>query len=168
MCASTLSYDADNDSLPDSLVVKLPSREEGARGIGVAMGLYESETRFYKEIAPLCGIAVPHLHWGDVDAATGRITLVIDDLTGTAVVGDMLATSTPEQAELAFAAIVDLQAPVWNDSRLKELRWLADPARAQVMFDAGRARDRAVQGCVRPPARARACGARRAARAEGG
>jgi hypothetical protein len=133
---STVAYDTDEGSLPASLVVKLPSREEGARGIGVAMGLYESETRFYKEVAPLCGIAVPHLHWGDVDATTGRITLVIDDLTSTAEVGDMLAMSTPEQAELAFAALVDLQAPVWNDPRLKELRWLADPARAQVMFDA--------------------------------
>jgi aminoglycoside phosphotransferase (APT) family kinase protein len=100
------------------------------------MGLYESETRFYKEVAPLAKIKVPKLHWGDVDTATGRITLVIDDLTGTCEVGDMIAKSTPEQAEIAFAALVDLQAPLWNDPRLKAMPWLADPARAQVMFDA--------------------------------
>jgi aminoglycoside phosphotransferase (APT) family kinase protein len=121
---------------PPSLVVKLPPREQGARGIGVAMGLYESETRFYKEIAPLAEINVPHLHWGAVDAATGRITLVIDDLTGCAEVGDMIATSTPEQAELAFAELVKLHAPLWNDHRLRSLPWLSDPARAQVLFDA--------------------------------
>jgi aminoglycoside phosphotransferase (APT) family kinase protein len=131
---SELSY-AGGDG-PPSLVVKLPSREEGARGVGVAMGLYESETRFYKEIAPFAGISVPRLHWGDVEPHTGRITLVIDDLTSTAEVGDMIATSTPEQAELAFAELVKLQAPLWNDPRLRSLGWLADPARAQVMFDA--------------------------------
>jgi hypothetical protein len=132
---SELSYDSDC-AAPASLIVKLPSREQGARGVGVAMGLYESETRFYKEIAPLAGIAVPRLHWGEVEADTGRITLVIDDLTATAEVGDMIATSTPEQAELAFAELVKLHAPLWNDPRLRSLSWLADPARAQVLFDA--------------------------------
>jgi hypothetical protein len=136
---SELSYDADAGEVadgPGSLVVKLPSKEAGARQIGVAMGLYESETRFYKEIAPLAGICVPRLHWGDVEPDTGRITLVIDDLTCSAEVGDMIATSTPEQAELAFAELVKLQAPLWNDPRLRALPWLADRARAQVMFDA--------------------------------
>jgi hypothetical protein len=133
---SELTYEGDPGEAPRSLVVKLPSQAEGARGIGLAMGLYESETRFYKEIAPLAQIKVPKLHWGDVDIATGRITLVIDDLTGSCEVGDMIAKSTPEQAELAFAELVKLQAPLWNDPRLRSLSWLADPARAQVMFDA--------------------------------
>jgi hypothetical protein len=131
-----LSYDGDAGDAPASVVVKLASKEDGARGVGLAMGLYESETRFYKEIAPLAQIAVPKLHWGEVDTSTGRITLVIDDLTSSAEVGDMIAKSTPEQAELAFAELVKLQAPLWNDPRLRSLPWLADPARAQVLFDA--------------------------------
>jgi aminoglycoside phosphotransferase (APT) family kinase protein len=133
---SEVSYDGNSADAPASFVVKLPSREQGARGIGLAMGLYESETRFYKEVAPLARIRVPKLHWGDVDTTTGRITLVLDDLTGVADVGDMIAKSTPEQAELAFASLVDLHAPLWNDARLRSLPWLADPARAQVLFDA--------------------------------
>jgi len=133
---SELEYEGEMNGAPRSVVVKLPSAEESNRQIGIAMGLYENEVRFYKEIAPLSPVAVPRLHWADVDPATGRITLVIDDLTTCAEVGDMIAHSTPEQAELAFAELVKLQAPLWNDPRLRSLGWLADPARAQAMFDA--------------------------------
>jgi hypothetical protein len=133
---SELEYGGEANGAPRSVVVKLPSAEQGNRQIGIAMGLYESEVRFYKEIAPLAGITVPRMHWADVEADTGRITLVIDDLTGSCEVGDMIAKATPEQAELAFAELVKLQAPLWNDSRLRSLGWLADTARAQVLFDA--------------------------------
>jgi hypothetical protein len=131
-----LGYDGDAPDAPESVVVKLPSAEPGNRQIGIAMGLYENEVRFYREVAPQAGITVPRLHWGDVEPASGRITLVIDDLTTCAEVGDMIATATPEQAELAFAELVKLQAPLWNDPQLRSLPWLADPSRAQMLFDA--------------------------------
>jgi len=130
-----LDYDGDASEAPLSVVVKLPSAEPGNRQIGIAMGLYENEVRFYREIAPQAGITVPRLHWGDVEPPTGRITLVIDDLTTCAEVGDMIATATPEQAELAFAELVKLQAPLWNEPRLRSLPWLADSSRAQMLFD---------------------------------
>jgi hypothetical protein len=133
---SELEYEGDAGEAPSSVVVKLPSAEPGNRQVGIAMGLYESEVRFYQEIAPRVDAAIPRLHWADVEPDSGRITLVIDDLTTCAEVGDMIARSTPEQAELAFAELVKLQAPVWNDPGLRSLPWLADPARAQVMFDA--------------------------------
>jgi hypothetical protein len=132
---SELDYDGDASHAPRSVVVKLPSAEPGNRQIGIAMGLYENEVRFYREIAPQAGITVPHLHWGDVEPPTGRITLVIDDLTTCAEVGDMIATATPEQAALAFAELVKLQAPLWNEPQLRSLPWLADPSRAQMLFD---------------------------------
>jgi aminoglycoside phosphotransferase (APT) family kinase protein len=133
---SELSYDGPAGVGPTSVVVKLASEEPSSRQMGMAMGMYETETRFYKEIAPLVEIAVPHLHWGDVEPETGRITLVIEDLTGSAQVGDSLVKSTPEQAELAFAELVKLHAPLWNDQRLRSLPWLAGRARAQLLFDA--------------------------------
>jgi aminoglycoside phosphotransferase (APT) family kinase protein len=132
---SELEYDGAVNGAPLSVVVKLPSAEAGSRQLAVAMGLYESEVRFYKEIAPLAGIAVPRDHWAEIEPDTGRVTLVIDDLTGRAEPGDMLAKATPEQAELAFAELVKLQAPLWNDPRLRSLSWLSDPARAQTLFD---------------------------------
>jgi hypothetical protein len=134
---SELAYDNGGcEQAPTSVVVKLPSREQGNRQIGIAMGLYESEVRFYREIAPLAGIAVPRVHWADVDPPSGRITLVIDDLTSCAQVGDMIAKATPEQAELAFGELVKLHSGLWNDPRLRQLPWLADTSKAQMLFDA--------------------------------
>jgi hypothetical protein len=132
---SELDYDGDAEAAPSSVVVKLPSAEQGNRQIGIAMGLYENEVRFYRDVAPLAEIETPRLHWGDVEPESGRITLVIDDLTGCAEVGDMIARSTPEQAELAFAELVKLHAPLWNDPRLRSWPWLADSSRAQMLFD---------------------------------
>jgi len=133
---SELDYDGASNGAPASLVVKLPSAAEGNRQIGIAMGLYESEVRFYREIAPLAGIATAQVYWAEVEPESGRFTLVIDDLTKSCQVGDMIAKSTPEQAQLAFAELVKLHAPLWNDPRLRELPWLADRTRGQALFDA--------------------------------
>jgi hypothetical protein len=70
--------------------------------MAVGMGLYEAEVRFYEEIAPRLGLAIPRMHWGEVNAPTGRFTLVLDDLSGGADVGDMVAGCEPEQAALAI------------------------------------------------------------------
>ncbi len=130
-----LEYDDPRAGGPSSVVVKLPSPDAGSRQMGVAMGLYEAEVRFYQEIAPRLGRAVPAMHWGDVDPQTGRFTLVLDDLTGTSQVGDMVAGCSLEQAALAIAALPALQAPVWDDPALPGLPWL-DPVRTDMMFAA--------------------------------
>src|SRR4051794_2875084 len=47
----TLDYEGERDGAPDTLMVKLPRADEGSRQIGVVLGTYEGEVRFYKEIA---------------------------------------------------------------------------------------------------------------------
>lgn len=122
---SELAYRGDCGGAPSTVVVKLPSADAGSRGLGAAMGVYESEVRFYQEIAPLLHAAIPRMHWGDVEPATGRFTLVIDDLSQTADVGDMVGGGTLQQAEIAIAELALLQAPIWNDARLLEKAWLS-------------------------------------------
>lgn len=133
---SELTFGGAPEGAPASVVVKLPATDEGNRQVGITMGFYEREVRFYQEIAPRVGMSVPGVHWADVEPASGRFTLVIDDLTTCTECGDMIAGATPEQAELAVAELVKLQAPVWNDPQLPSLQWLADPAPAQLLFDA--------------------------------
>jgi hypothetical protein len=130
-----LEYDDPRDGEPSSLVVKLPSPDPGSRQMGVAMGLYEAEVRFYQEIAGRLGPSIPTMHWGEVDPRTGRFTLVLDDLTGTSQVGDMVAGCSLEQAALAMVALPALQAPVWDDPDLPARPWL-DPVRTDMMFAA--------------------------------
>ncbi len=100
---------------PATLIVKLPSADADSRRTGAAMGIYESEVRFYQEIAPRLGGTVPAMHWGEVEPDSGRFTLVLEDLQVTSDVGDMVAGGTLDQAELAIGALATLQAPIWND-----------------------------------------------------
>jgi hypothetical protein len=120
---------------PASLIVKLPSTDDGSRQMGAAMGIYESEVRFYHEIAPLLSHAIPGLYWGDVDPDRGRFTLVIEDLLPTSDVGDMVGGGTLKQAELAVGVLPMLQAPIWNDPQLPKLRW-AGFERTEMLFGA--------------------------------
>jgi len=131
-----LTYDAEDARAPSSLIVKLPSRDQGSRRLGVVMGVYEAEVRFYREIAPRVEVASPRMHWSALEPETGRFTLVLDDLSPSAKVGDMVAGCGPERAALAFSELVKLQAPVWDDPGLRERAWLADVSRLQMLFAA--------------------------------
>jgi Phosphotransferase enzyme family len=129
---TVLTYAGDGQG-PHSVVVKLPSEDAGSRGMGAAMGVYEAEVRFYQHIAPLIKARVPHLYSGAVDPETGRFTLVIEDLGPTAMPGDMIKGSTPEQTALAIDELVPLQAPIWNNPDTTRLPWLG-VSRTEMLF----------------------------------
>jgi phosphotransferase family enzyme len=131
----TLEYDNAGDA-PASLVVKQPSLDAGSRGVGVAMGVYRSEACFYEEIAPLIDMHTPALHWGALEEETGRFTLVLDDLSPGADAGDMLAGATDKQTSLAISELVALQAPLWDDPRLRRLPWLGGLGSTRMLFGA--------------------------------
>lgn len=130
-----LSYDGDAGEAPPRIIVKLPSADAGSRQMGSMMGIYESEVRFYDEIAPALGDVVPDVYWGDVEASSGRFTLLIEDLTQTASVGDMVAGGTIEQADLAIGALPEIQTPMWDDPQLQEKAWLG-VAKTEMLFGA--------------------------------
>ncbi|PQM45349.1 phosphotransferase [Mycobacterium talmoniae] len=119
---------------PASVIVKLPSTDEGSRQLGAAVGIYESEVRFFREIASTVDIRVPDVYFAALESDSGRFTLVLEDLGGFATVGDMIAGARPEQAELALAELAGLQAPRWNDPELTRLPWLADTTRTRMLF----------------------------------
>ncbi|MEE1931286.1 aminoglycoside phosphotransferase family protein [Streptomyces sp. TRM 70351] len=130
-----LEYDRVTDA-PASLVVKQPSPDASSRRVGVTMGVYRSEMRFYEEIAPTVGLPTPTLHWGALEEETGRFTLVLDDLSPGAEAGDMLSYATTEQVSLAIGELVALQAPRWDDIRLRQLPWLGGLGSMRKLFDA--------------------------------
>jgi Phosphotransferase enzyme family len=130
----TLTYEDAGPDVPPTVMVKLPSKDAGSRALGIALGVYESEVRFYQEIAPTIGTRVPRLHWADIESSTGRFTLLLEDLSEQGAPGDMIAGGTPDQAARALAALVDLQAPRWSDPTLRQKNWLAHPSRNQNIF----------------------------------
>jgi len=130
----TLTYDGAGPDAPPTVMAKLPSIDAGSRAAGTTLGIYEAEVRFYQQIAPTVDIRVPRLYWADIESSTGRFTLLLEDLSASGAPGDMIAGGTLEQATRALHALVGLQAPRWSDSVLRELEWLAHPARNQIFF----------------------------------
>jgi aminoglycoside phosphotransferase (APT) family kinase protein len=121
---------------PPSVIVKQPSTDEGRRGLATAMGFYRSEVRFYEEVSPRVEIAAPRVYSSALEESTGRFTLVIEDLSGNAESGDMLAGATAEQATLAISALVGLQAPLWDNPWNYQRDWLCDHTATRMFFEA--------------------------------
>jgi hypothetical protein len=119
---------------PRSLIVKLAAESEASRQTAVALGLYEREVFFYRELAETVQVEVPRCHLADFDPAEGWFTLVLDDVSASAEAGRMLEGGTADQAGVALAELAKLQGPRWGDPKLRELSWLADPAPTRMLF----------------------------------
>src|SRR5581483_1718553 len=131
---SILRLDPPSDG-PASVIVKLPSADANSRALGVAMGAYESEVRFYREILPDVAVTTPRHYWSAVEAGTGRYTLLLEDLSESWETGDVTRGGTLPHAYAAIEQLVGLQAPLWDSPALREQSWLADLARTRMLFD---------------------------------
>jgi aminoglycoside phosphotransferase (APT) family kinase protein len=128
-----LTYDGKTDG-PSSVIVKQPSTDPGSQGIGTGLGMYRAEVNFYEQIAAKVDIASPRVYWSRLEQETGRFTLVIEDLSGRAEVGDLLNQATPEQVDLALAELIRLQAPLWGAPWISEREWLNDLKATRMFF----------------------------------
>lgn len=102
---------------PTSLVAKLPSDDELSRTSAVAMGIYEREVMFYRDLAPRLSIALPKIFYSEI-AANGSDFLILMENLAPCVPGDQLIGCSPEVARAAVLELVGLQAPTWNDQAL--------------------------------------------------
>ena len=136
MVRATLTY-AGPTSAPKSVVVKYPSDDPGSYGLAHAMGMYELETRFYQDIAPLVpGMGLAHCYLAQLADDATTFNLVLEDLSGTATAGDVLKPASADECSRALRELVAFQAPLWNSKKVAELEWLADPRRTIGVFDA--------------------------------
>ena len=136
MVHARLTYDRETQA-PASVVVKYPSDDEGSRGLALAIGMYELETRFYQDIAPLLAdMRVPRCYWAELDAQSGMFNLILEDLTGRTRTGDVLRAATLDDCASALGQLVNFQAPLWNSPIVAGMEWLADPRRTLGVFDA--------------------------------
>ena len=136
MVRATLTYPG-QASPPESLLVKFPTDDAGSLGVAHAMSMYELETRFYSDIAPLVpDMGLPRCYLAKLSDDAKTFTLVLEDLSGELVAGDVLRPSTVDECSRALGELAKFQAPLWNSSKLSALDWIADPARTIGVFDA--------------------------------
>jgi hypothetical protein len=108
---------------PASVVLKVAATDPVSRQTGLALGLYEREVCFYRDIAPRLGGPIAPCYHAVIDASTGAFDLLLGDAIP-AVVGDEIAGATIEQASTAVAALGRLHGPLLGDASLSEASWL--------------------------------------------
>lgn len=117
-------------SLPASVIAKFPTADPANRPVGDALGIYEREVRFFREIAPTTPLRVPRAYVADLDADDGAYVLLLEDLEAMEM-GDQVVGVTVPQAERIIDGLVTLHATWWERPELFSLAWLptsADPA----------------------------------------
>lgn len=102
---------------PDTVVGKFASPDPMSRAAGVALGNYDREVRFYRDLAGTVAVRAPQCHYVAMDDTTGDFVLVLADLAP-AEVGDQIAGCTLDEAAAAVRALVGLHAPRWGDATL--------------------------------------------------
>lgn len=108
---------------PASIIVKIPVAAEGAREIGLALRIYERESRFYRGLAAETAMTTPRCYLAQMDLGRGRFILLLEDLSGRRL-GDQLAGWSEAEAEIAVAQLARLHAAAWDETGLAAHDWL--------------------------------------------
>lgn len=112
-------------SLPASVVVKMQAADELSRQAG-AGGAYESEVRFYQELAPTVNIRTPACYYAVGPDSESRFALVLED-RAPAEQGDQLLGCDVEAARNAVVNLAGLHGPRWCDRALLDTVWQRNP-----------------------------------------
>jgi hypothetical protein len=104
---------------PTTVVGKFPATDPASRMAGAALGNYEREVRFYRDLVQTVEVRAPRCWATDLDVATGGFSLLLADLAP-AEVGDQLDGCSIDDARAALDALVGLHAPRWGDPRLAD------------------------------------------------
>ncbi len=102
------------DGVPSSVFVKMPAETAATRLMGELGRLAETETRFYRELAPaLTGL--PTAYGSAFDPVTGRFVLVLEDLAvDRCEFPDTLHPLTPEQVSQVVELLARLHGTFWE------------------------------------------------------
>lgn len=111
------------DRTPLSIVGKFTAANDQSRATALSMRTSEVEVRFYQQVAPTLPARTPFCHFADVDPATARFVLLLEDLAPR-LPGDQVAGCTVDEAALALEELAKVHAPRWGDPALQRLEWL--------------------------------------------
>lgn len=131
-----IEYDKQEAGAPATAFAKLSSADLAVRQQLRRVGLYETETGFYRDIAVLPDFPLQTLrpYLSLYDEGTGECLLLLEDL-GHAEFGDNLCGCSPLDAQLVVQHLGSLHAHYWEAPILKQLPWLrslGDEAEARI------------------------------------
>ena len=108
---------------PASLVAKIPTSDEGLKPLGMLLGVYEREARFYDELAEHLQIRIPGCIYNEWDDETESYALILEDL-GHLIAGDQAAGASLEQARAALRAAAGVHGRWWKNETITDSEWV--------------------------------------------
>ena len=123
------TYDGAHAGAPESLVLKLPTPDPAMRGVADALGFYQRELRFYREVAPEVPFGTARCHAAIVaDDGSSDFVLVLEDLAHLRPL-DQVAGCSWEQALGVLDRLAAMHARWWGPEKLPELATTFLPVR---------------------------------------
>jgi hypothetical protein len=119
----TLHYDQPEQGAPASLVGKFPTYGPENRVVADLFRLYETETRFYEELAHKVDLRTPRRYHSARATDSTDFILLMEDLAP-ACVGDQVVGCPTAHAELAIRELAKFHAAWWENPRLAEYDWI--------------------------------------------
>lgn len=118
-----LQYADRQPGRPASVVVKLPSSFEENRAQGVALGMFEAEVRFYRELGHEVTVGMPRIFHADIESGTADFVLVMEDLTDMITVPQAQGMNAA-QAQAAVRVLAHVHATWWGRAQTAALEWI--------------------------------------------
>lgn len=121
----SLTYDHQEAYAPSSLVAKFAASEPRMRAALSGLGWYETEIRFYQELANDSDIRTPRHYFSAMEPEQQSYVLLIEDVIW-GNVGDQIEGGTIDTVESVIDHIGAFHRQWWQDPRIDKLKWLAD------------------------------------------
>jgi hypothetical protein len=118
-----LHYDQAEEGAPATVVVKLPSSLKEGNDFAESTNAYEREIRFYREVATLTPIRVPHMYATIMEPADNVFIMIMEDLSALTA-GDQVAGMSRDQILAAVKTVAPLHARWWNGDASAALPWV--------------------------------------------
>jgi hypothetical protein len=126
MARLTITYDKESPSLPNTMVVKMPTTFRTALAVALQYNIYEKEIRFYTEVAPISPIRVPGLIYSDYDSDTKKYILILEDCACYNMI-DQVEGLDYKQTKQAIKSIANFHARWWDAPDLFSFNWISKP-----------------------------------------
>lgn len=121
-----LDYDRPEAGAPSTLFAKVSSADPQVLARLRMIGLYETETGFYRDLSAECVPDVPRAYASQYDAESGHSLLLLEDIRHLRF-GDNVVGASVDDARLAIVHLARHHARYWNRPALSTLSWLRSP-----------------------------------------
>ena len=130
-----LTYDRPGAG-PLTCVAKVPSSDKSSRVAASVTRAYETESGFYRDLAPSLPVSLPACHHTAFDPTTGAYAVLLEDLAPARPI-DQLVGCDRDQLALAVTELARLHGAYWADPGVADLPWMSHTDRSSATGMAG-------------------------------